>query len=141
MQSSSKKKKEKKRKNEKKKKSSEIISISICFFVICLKENQNAEDEVPDVRANNFVERALSEITRLVHWLLKMLAIEMGFCPFSHFRMRKETDKSHQKLADLHAELGAENFTEWRAEHSSEVLTQQESSAVENAAQLTDQLW
>ena len=47
--------------------------------------------------------------------------------------MNSEVQKSHEKMAKLHDEIGADIFAQWRNEHSAEVLTKPQREAVENA--------
>ena len=49
--------------------------------------------------------------------------------------MNGEVQKSHAKMSELHAELGADMFESWRAEHAKEALTKEQSRAVEKAHQ------
>lgn len=40
--------------------------------------------------------------------------------------MNREVFKCHTQLNDLHAELGADKFASWTADHASEVLSSEE---------------
>jgi len=78
----------------------------------CLEQMRTDQDAsrseetsiVDSERINNFFERALSESKR----------------------MSKEVFKCHTQLNDLHAELGADKFASWTADHASEVLSSEE---------------
>ncbi|XP_062614033.1 uncharacterized protein LOC134275759 [Saccostrea cucullata] len=61
----------------------------------------DATEEIDDKRTMDFFARAMSESKR----------------------MNLEVNKSEQKLAKLHAELGKEKVAAWQAEHAAEVLT------------------
>ncbi|XP_076460180.1 uncharacterized protein LOC143293149 [Babylonia areolata] len=66
-------------------------------------------ENIDEEKMNRFLSRALSESRR----------------------MNQEVAKSEAKMNKLHAELGADRLTQWRQEHSAEVLTPQQSQLVE----------
>jgi len=71
------------------------------------KQNDNLDTEKRD----SFIARAIAESRR----------------------MNKEIEKSAEKRSRLHEELGGERITQWREEHSSQVLTPEQAHLVQQS--------
>ncbi|GFN99819.1 hypothetical protein PoB_002632500 [Plakobranchus ocellatus] len=92
-------------------------SASFEDFIAAQLQQQEKEsrqtDNVDTAKRDNFIARAKAESER----------------------MNREIEKSQQKRDRLYAELGAARLSEWRNEHSAEVLTAQQAALVEQSYQ------
>ncbi|XP_005096268.1 uncharacterized protein LOC101858483 [Aplysia californica] len=77
------------------------------------EKNSKTGDNLDTEKRDSFIARAIAESRR----------------------MNKEIEKSKEKRSRLHAELGEKRMTEWREEHSSQVLTPQQAEMVERSYQ------